>query len=422
MWHLTHAIRRGAPNQVTFFSRLLRLCDEYGIAPGIRCNKQVQRILSVFYFVRIMAVHVLTKDDPGGGFNYPFHSIMIQIFPARWCWQLAIVTTLVLPELASAQFFTAGNGDLVAGFRKTGAYQGSYELVVKIGSVTNLLALPAGSSIPINSFSPSQLSGAFSDYNNLQWSVSGMVSGGPGFYWSGFYQSTIWYTLPRNNINSQTAPLARQSVTTQGTTEQKIIGFLNGANLLSSGMGSTNSNNTAVLVRETIASANNNDYAFFVQDPQNPALGDFKGTMPTTVENTTPASFTSAVVSDLYQSVPQLSNDPNTGTNNGAAYYVGYFTLNPNGTMTFTRASTVVAQPPAPKIVSVSRSGTTSTIFFTTTNGTFTYSLYYTNSTGLAAPVTNWPASPTTLTGNGLTNSLTDTTTDTNRFYRIGVQ
>jgi hypothetical protein len=39
----------------------------------------------------------------------------------------------------------------------------------------------------------------------------------------------------------------------------------------------------------------------------------------------------------------------------------------------------------------------------------------------LTAPITNWTASPTTLTGNGNTNSLTDTSTDANRFYRIGV-
>jgi hypothetical protein len=85
--------------------------------------------------------------------------------------------------------------------------------------------------------------------------------------------------------------------------------------------------------------------------------------------------------------------------------------------MTFTRAS--AAQPPVPRIVSITRSGSTSTIFFTTTNGP-TYTLYFTNSTGLTTSVTNWPSSPTTLVGNGLTNSLSDNMTATNRFYRIG--
>jgi hypothetical protein len=188
-----------------------------------------------------------------------------------------------------------------------------------------------------------------------------------------------------------------------------------GANTLSVRIGTTNADNNTVLVREPTGDAN--DYSVFVEDPQNITLGDFGGNMPSTVENTTPTSFTSAVVSDLYQSVPNGYTDPNTGTTSGSAYYVGYFTLNPSGTMTFTRAS--AAPPPKPLIVSITHSGSTSTIFFTTTNGP-TYTLYFTNSTGLATSVTNWPSSPTTLVGNGLTNSLSDTTTDTNRFYRIG--
>ena len=331
------------------------------------------------------------------------------------------MTALILPELAHAQYFTGGNGDLVAGFRKTGAYQGSYELVVKLGSLTNFLAMPAGTTTSITNYSASQLSAAFSDYNNLQWSVSGMVSGGPGYTWSGFEQSTIWYTLPRAVAGMQTSPLGRQSVTTQGTTKSKIQGFINGANTISTGQ-STGPNNGPVLVRETIATANNYDYAFFVENSAgNTALGDFSGTMPTSVENVTPASFSSAVVSDLYQSVPQTFTDPTTGTNDGPAYYVGYFTLNTDGTMTFTRASAAVAQPPVPVITSVTRTNTTSYISFTTTNGGFTYTLRYTNSTGLSAPVTNWPAATTTVTGNGLTNTLQDTTTDPIRFYRVGV-
>jgi hypothetical protein len=86
--------------------------------------------------------------------------------------------------------------------------------------------------------------------------------------------------------------------------------------------------------------------------------------------------------------------------------------------LTFT---TLSANPPTPKIVAFNRSGTTDSIYFTTTNGSFTYTLYYTNASGLTAPVTNWIASPTTVVGNGNTNVLTDTSTDANRFYRIGV-
>ena len=107
------------------------------------------------------------------------------------------------------------------------------------------------------------------------------------------------------------------------------------------------------------------------------------------------------------------------GTVGNTPSLIGKFTLNSSGVITFNVISS--ALPPAPRIVSVTRSSGTSTIYFTTTNGSFTYTLYYTNSTGLAKSGTNWPASLTTVTGNGLTNSLSDVTTSTNRLYRIGV-
>lgn len=105
--------------------------------------------------------------------------------------------------------------------------------------------------------------------------------------------------------------------------------------------------------------------------------------------------------------------------NGSAPVQLGSFTLSGTGTLTYNVASSA---PPAPTIVAVTRTNTTSYISFTTTNGSFTYTLYYTNSSGLASSVTNWPHSLTTVSGNGQTNTLQDATTDANRFYRIGVQ
>jgi hypothetical protein len=105
----------------------------------------------------------------------------------------------------------------------------------------------------------------------------------------------------------------------------------------------------------------------------------------------------------------------------GTDSVLGQFTLSASGVVTY-KTNAVVVIPPTPKIVSIVRTGGISTISFTTTNGAFTYTLYYTNSAGLTAPLTSWAASATTLVGNGNTNSLTDTTVATaNRFYRIGV-
>jgi hypothetical protein len=193
-----------------------------------------------------------------------------------------------------------------------------------------------------------------------------------------------------------------------------------GAHTTSVNLGTTNADNNVALVRESASDAHSLNLGVFIANPQDPTVGDFGGNLPSTAENVTPPTFNSAVRSDLYQSVPTTYTDPNSGTTSDAAYYVGYFTFNPGGTMTFTRASTVVqGPPPPPQIVGLTRIGNTSTVFFTTTNGSYTYNLRYTNSAGLGTSVTNWPSLPATVTGNGATNQLTDTTTDAYRFYRV---
>jgi hypothetical protein len=332
----------------------------------------------------------------------------------RLCLKMAVsaVTAVILSSgMARAQFFLAAKGDLLAGFRTPGV--GSYELVVNVGNITNFLAQPPGTVIPLNNFSPSQLSDAFSSYNNLQWSVSATFTGPPNSTWSGFQLDTIWFTLPRFTPSVQTPAPLRRSTTSQALVVSAISGISGGAFALSNRIGTTNADNNTFLVREP--TGDQNDYSVFVEDPQNNLIGDFGGNMPTAVENTTPASFTSAVVSDLYQSVPNGYLDPNIGApTTGSAYYVGYFTLNPDGTMTFTRAP-----KPAPQIVSFLKVGTSTTTSFTTITG-LTYTLYYTNSIGLRTSISNWPSSPTTISGNGLTNQLMDASSDPNRFYIIG--
>jgi hypothetical protein len=109
------------------------------------------------------------------------------------------------------------------------------------------------------------------------------------------------------------------------------------------------------------------------------------------------------------------------GTSHTNIVQTGIFNLSPSGTLSFTTNISVVVTPPAPQIVNITRSGTTSTVFFTTTNGSFTYTLHYTNSIGLNAPISAWPTNATTVTGTGGTNSIPDTSTDAVRFYRVGV-
>src|SRR5262245_63602783 len=94
------------------------------------------------------------------------HSICTLRFAA------GLLGILAFADVADAQFFTANKADLILGFRKTGTFQGSFELVVNIGNVVGYEALAPGTTITVSNFSPAQLSAAFSSYNNLQWSVS----------------------------------------------------------------------------------------------------------------------------------------------------------------------------------------------------------------------------------------------------------
>jgi hypothetical protein len=93
---------------------------------------------------------------------------------------------------------------------------------------------------------------------------------------------------------------------------------------------------------------------------------------------------------------------------------LGTFCLAPNGVVTFTVPS---AAPPPPTL-SISRIGTASTISFLGSN-TVTYTLAYTNSTGLAVPASSWPTMAGAIQGNNSVTNFTDTTATSNRFYRV---
>jgi hypothetical protein len=323
-----------------------------------------------------------------------------------------VLGLLAAADAANAQFFTANKGDLLLGFRKTSS--GTYELVVNIGNVTNLLALSQGTTVNVNNFTAAQLSAAFPTYGNLQWSVFSAFSGSSA--WAGFPASTIWSTVARSTTNVQSQPPVRASVSSQQAAKTRVYGVGTGGTTISTGLGTTNSNNNSVLIREPVGDGSS--LSIYIGDPSVSTLGDFQGYWYN-VENVTPASFAAPQRSDLYQSCPDGTTDPTTHETTGNAYYIGYFQFNTNGTMTFTRASATFI-PPAPTLA-IQRSGGTSTISFGTASGA-AYTLYYTNASAVAQPVSTWPALPGSIVGDGLTHSFTDTTSAPDRVYRVGAQ
>jgi hypothetical protein len=104
--------------------------------------------------------------------------------------------------------------------------------------------------------------------------------------------------------------------------------------------------------------------------------------------------------------------------------YLGYFTMDlststPKFTFMPSAAPGTTNTPPPSPALSIARTSNVNTISFVTSNAV-TYKLFFTNSSGLTAPVTNWPSLPGTITGDGTTKSFTDTTTDAGRVYRVG--
>lgn len=273
------------------------------------------------------------------------------LFLQRLKLKSAALALLLLPSLATAQYFPyPGNGDMLGGFRKTGAHQETNEIVAALGNVTNYLLLAPGNTMNITNFNTVALTNMCPDgFNYLQWSAfSADNTQSPWTNALGvFPKATTWYTVARTNVSVQTTPVNRSSPGAAPNLASAMISVGAGANYISTYLGTTNVNNNTLLVAEPISFG-----PTFILDAYIGDNGDFGGqVLNFSVENNTSNSFTAPVVSDFYQNVPAtkagfgVNTDPITGETNGPAYYVGYFTLYPNGSLTFTRATVT---PPAP--------------------------------------------------------------------------
>jgi hypothetical protein len=348
---------------------------------------------------------------------------------------LALVGFLTLTDISEAQPFVYQNNDLCLGFRKNGAYAENYEVVVDIGQASNYVAAAIGTTLPVQGYSASQMvPGSFVTLDDLSWSVCGYYSGsGYGTAYPAAVEYTLWVTVPRANNAVQSQAASRLPWTLQHDVRPKIASILSNAGFISQAQGTSNEFNTASFVLESISLYQQHLLSLWMGSLNDNGIGTLNDAWPPSepdggnLENTTPDTFNSPVRSDLYEVRPLTDSslnpivDPHTGTN-GLAYYVGYFELQLDGSMTFTReaASTTAAPPPAPTL-SIARSGNVSSITFLSTNQA-TYTLLYTNAAGLTAPASTWPALPATITGNGSLQTFQDTTTDASRIYRVQAQ
>ena len=313
-------------------------------------------------------------------------------------------------------------GDVLVCFRYVNPSSqalGNYELVVDCGSVAAFTNLTVGQKIAItNYYNPSLLS-YLGSTNNIYWSALACYGSADG------KSAAVWLTRPRANLDTQSTPWLCKNTSTENLAGGQIDTIGNDA-IDVSFVNNTPAQGATYLVEHQNSAPGTSDFWSYStmmganQDLAGNFWGDVSGNK--VLEQGTPSNFNTSgqpVRADFYQllSTNMIVNP----TNNQAGKYLGYFEFATNGVMTYTAG-------PSPVVLSAPRiwfthAGTTNTVYFTTVGGgTFNYTLRGTNSTGLSAAKTTWPAIGSSIVGNGLTNSIVEITTNNPRYYIITAQ
>jgi PKD repeat protein len=268
---------------------------------------------------------------------------MIKQLCDSWKLLLALLGLFTLVDSAGALPFVYSGGDLAFVCRKTGAYKGAYEIVVDIGPGINYVNQAAGTTVTITQYAASLIvPDSFANWTNLQWAVVGYSAPTA----TNYPVYTLWVTDPR--VGGVAGPIpARAAKINQHNSQNEIDDIFGGAVHISSNLASGKDNTTTAVQEDSSATDAPYNYSLWMAEPGNDSTSDLKGYGPQDIngdgpinlENITVAPFTSPNISDFYQLVPTGYADPNSGLTTGAGFYVGYFQLNPNGTLTFTRSS-----------------------------------------------------------------------------------
>jgi hypothetical protein len=309
---------------------------------------------------------------------------------------------LGLVVASPAQTFNYNNGDLLIGVRTTAG--STYDLVVNAGPVSAFTNLTVGTKITISSLTGTQLQAAFSETNNLSWAAFACID-------SGTDENTLFMSRARMNLEAQSSPWRRYTLDSQGSVVAKINGVGIGAYSLGLAQAAgPNNTTTAIVEPESANVAPNYSYRAMLGN-----LLNWGGTFQGSPEQDTAANFTTASVparSDFYWLPPG-----GTASTHPAAAYLGYFDFNTNGVLTYT-AGPSAAVVVAAQIVSITRVGHQASIQFTTgAAGTYTLRA----ASDLTVPRTSW-VTLGSVSGDGLTHSLSETTTADLRYYSISAQ
>lgn len=295
-----------------------------------------------------------------------------------WCW-------LIVGSARVASAFTYTNTDLLLIFRKDGFNDVEFNL----GSVSNFLGQTTSVQIPVTNWDQALVRGNF---NNSFAGVSVALLAATATDDS---PRRVWLTS-----GSTTATPTDVSGSKWGQIRSKIDFIGVQAATITEASATQN-----YVVSPNAASS----YTQIASSGGSLDVGTISGLAPSIVEAAIPAKL-------RFFEIKANNANPKP-----PATLVGTFDLAADGSLQFTAGSDVVVPsqpPPAPQILSLTRVADVSTISFTTTNGA-TYRLWFAPASGLGAARTNWTALSATLVGIGASASLTDQTTDADRFYSV---
>lgn len=238
----------------------------------------------------------------------------------------------------SASTFVYTPRDLLLGFRRGG---NTSEMVVNLGQASAYANATPGSVIPITQFTAEQLTRAFTVFEGIQWSVAGTTrigdEGDPSVP-----EGTLYVTRGRTSADIQTTAWTRRSETSQGLVANRIAEYGGNAQLFSSSIAPEPVSNTDKVV--LIPLGHPQSYGIAIGSSAN-----FRGSFQGNIEKNTSGSFTQPVRSDLYELTPSFEGPI-------PARFLGFFELNPNGSMFFKAAGGVVP-PGAPATLTATPQG-----------------------------------------------------------------
>jgi len=239
--------------------------------------------------------------------------------------KLAVLSALAAGSLwsqdASAQF-SYSQGDLLLGLRTPG---GGNDLIVDIGPSSQYVGASGPIAISGNYFTSAQFTASGVNINNLYFSVFGDNGANTLFV-------TANSTLTRHTGNSQSGAASQFEAIAAGAGDAGSYYTANAAN-----------SSSAVITPNNFIAGGGTDLSY-TQGVLNPALGvgNFSY-FPVVNEINTAAGFnagSSPVYLNLYQLSPYSNN-----TTQPPGTQLGYFELDPNGTLTFNPGVAPVPEP-----------------------------------------------------------------------------